>query len=79
MCYTMLYMLELMRKRKYRIGIPRTWGLYGSTLLAYIHEWLYMQLYLRLLVQAGVGLSLLYYANMSNISLTTVLVEEFLK
>ena len=37
MCYTILSMLELMRKRKHRIGTPRTRGLCGSTLTAYIH------------------------------------------
>ena len=38
MCYTMLCMLERMRKGKHRIGTPRTQGLRGSALTAYIHE-----------------------------------------
>ena len=37
MCYTMLCMLEWMWKGKYRIGTPRTQGLHGSALTAYIH------------------------------------------
>ena len=37
MCYTMLSMLEWMRKGKYRIGTPRIQGLRGSALTAYIH------------------------------------------
>ena len=37
MCYTMLCMLELMRKEKHRIGTLRTRGLRGSALSAYIH------------------------------------------
>ena len=37
MCYTMLYMLKWMRKRKYKIGTLRTRGLHGSALSAYIH------------------------------------------
>ena len=37
MCYTMLYILEWIRKRKYRIGTPRTRGLHDLALLAYIH------------------------------------------
>ena len=37
MCYTMLYMLEWMRKRKHKIGTSRTRGLRGSALTAYIH------------------------------------------
>ena len=37
MCYTMLYMLEWMRKRKHRIRTLGTRGLRGSALLAYIH------------------------------------------
>ena len=37
MRYTMLCMLEWMRKGKYRIGTPRTQGLHGSALTAYIH------------------------------------------
>ena len=37
MCYTMLYMLEWIRKGKHRIGTPRTQGLRGSALSAYIH------------------------------------------
>jgi len=37
MCYIMLYMLEWMRKGKYRIEIPRTQELRGSGLSAYIH------------------------------------------
>ena len=32
MCYTMLCMLEWMRKGKHRIGTPRTQGLRGSAL-----------------------------------------------
>ena len=36
MRYTMLCMLEWMRKRKHRIGTPRTRGLRGSALTAYI-------------------------------------------
>ena len=36
-CYTMLCMLEWIRKGKHRIGTPRTRGLRGSTLTAYIH------------------------------------------
>ena len=38
MCYTMLCMLEWMRKEKYRIGTLRTRGLHGSDLSAYIYE-----------------------------------------
>ena len=38
MYYTMLCMLEWMRKGKHRIGTPRTRGLHGSALTAYIHE-----------------------------------------
>ena len=38
MRYTMLYMLEWMRKGKYKIGILRTRELRGSVLSAYIHE-----------------------------------------
>ena len=37
MCYTMLYMLEWMRKGKHRIGTSRTRGLRGLALSAYIH------------------------------------------
>ena len=37
MCYTMLYMLEWMRKEKHRIGTLKTRGLRGSALSAYIH------------------------------------------
>ena len=37
MCYIMLCMLEWMRKGKYRIRTPRTQGLRGSALMAYIH------------------------------------------
>ena len=37
MCYTMLYMLEWMRKGKHRIGTLRTQGLRGSALTTYIH------------------------------------------
>ena len=37
MCYTMLCMLEWMRKGKHRIGTPRTQGLRGSALTAYIN------------------------------------------
>ena len=37
MCYTMLCMLEWMRKRKHRIGTLWTRGLRGSALTAYIH------------------------------------------
>ena len=37
MCYTMLCMLEWMRKRKHRIGTLRTRELRGSALTAYIH------------------------------------------
>ena len=37
MYYTMLYMLEWMRKEKYRIGTLRTQELRGSALSAYIH------------------------------------------
>ena len=37
MCYTMLCMLEWMRKGEHRIGILRTRGLRGSALTAYIH------------------------------------------
>ena len=37
MCYTMLCMLEWMRKMKHRIGTLRTQGLRGSALMAYIH------------------------------------------
>ena len=36
MCYTMLCMLEWMRKGKHRIGIPRTQRLRGSDLMAYV-------------------------------------------
>ena len=36
-CYTMLCMLEWMRKMKHRIGTSRTRGLRGSALTAYIH------------------------------------------
>ena len=89
MCYTMLCMLEWMRKRKYRRGILRTRGLRGSALTAYIHGgipkgyifivWecstitsyvtmnpnmsIYRRLNPRLLVQAGLGLGLLHWAN----------------
>ena len=38
MCYTMLCMLEWMRKRKHRIGTFRTRGLRDSALTAYIHR-----------------------------------------
>ena len=38
MCYTMLCMLEWMRKEMYRTGTPRTRGLRDSALTAYIHE-----------------------------------------
>ena len=38
MYYTMLYMLECMRKGKHRIRTPRTRGLHGSALSTYIHE-----------------------------------------
>ena len=38
MCYTMLYMLEWMRKKKHKIRIPWTRELRGSALSAYIHE-----------------------------------------
>ena len=37
MCYTMLWMLEWMRKVKYRIGTLRTRALRDSALTAYIH------------------------------------------
>ena len=37
MRYTMLCMLEWMRKEKHRIGTLITWGLHGSALSAYIH------------------------------------------
>ena len=37
MCYTMLCMLEWMRKGKHRIGTSRIQGLRGSALTAYIH------------------------------------------
>ena len=37
MCYTMLYMLEWMRKKKHRIEILRIQGLRGSALMAYIY------------------------------------------
>ena len=37
MGYTMLCMLEWMRKGKHRIGTLRTRGLRGSALTAYIH------------------------------------------
>ena len=37
MCYTMLYMLEWMRKEKHRIGTSKTWGLHDLALTAYIH------------------------------------------
>ena len=37
MCYTMLYMLEWMRKGKHKIGTSRTQELCGPALLAYIH------------------------------------------
>ena len=37
MRYTMLCMLEWMRKEKHRIGTLKTRGLHGSTLSAYIH------------------------------------------
>ena len=37
MCYTMLCMLEWMRKGKHRIGTLRTQELRGSALTAYIH------------------------------------------
>ena len=37
MCYTMLCMLEWMRKEKHRIGTLWTRGLRGSALTAYIH------------------------------------------
>ena len=38
MCYTMLYMLEWMRKKKHKIRTPWTRELRGSALSAYIHE-----------------------------------------
>ena len=38
MCYTILYMLEWMRKGKYKIGTLRTRELCGSALLAYIYR-----------------------------------------
>ena len=38
MCYSMLCMLELMRKGKYRVGTLRTQESHGSALTAYIHE-----------------------------------------
>ena len=37
MCYTMLCMLEWMQKEMHRIRTPRTQGLRGSVLMAYIH------------------------------------------
>ena len=37
-CYTMLCILEWMRKGKHKIGTPRTQELRGSALKAYIHE-----------------------------------------
>ena len=37
MCYTMLCMLEWMRKGKYRVGTLRTQELRGSAFTAYIH------------------------------------------
>ena len=37
MCYTILCMLEWMRKGKHRIGTLRTQGLRGLDLTAYIH------------------------------------------
>ena len=37
MCYIMLYMLEWIWKEKYRIGTPRTQGLRGYALMAYIY------------------------------------------
>ena len=37
MCYTMLIMLEWMRKGKHRVGILRIRGLRGSALTVYIH------------------------------------------
>ena len=46
MCYSILYMLEWMWKRKYRIKIPRTQGLRGSILSAYIHGGVSEELYL---------------------------------
>ena len=45
MCYTMLCMLEWMRKRKYRRGILRTRGLRGSALTARVTD---MSIYRRL-------------------------------
>ena len=33
MCYTLLYMLEWMRKKKYKIETPRTCGLHDSVLI----------------------------------------------
>ena len=36
MCYTMLRMLEWMRKEKHRIGTLKTRGLCGLALMAYI-------------------------------------------
>ena len=41
MCYTMLCMLEWMRKINHRIGTPRIRGLRGSALTAYIHKWIH--------------------------------------
>ena len=38
MCYIMLCMLECMWKGKHKKGTPRTRGLRGSALSAYIHE-----------------------------------------
>ena len=38
MCYTILCMLEWMRKGKYRVGTLRTQELRGLALTAYIHE-----------------------------------------
>ena len=37
MCYTMLCVLEWMRKKKHRVGTPRTQRLRGSALMVYIH------------------------------------------
>ena len=37
MCFTMLYMLEWMQKKKHKIGTSWTRGLRGSAMSAYIH------------------------------------------
>ena len=37
MCYTMLYMLEMMQKGKYRIETSRTRELCGLALSAYVY------------------------------------------